>query len=109
MSLKNLFSSSDQMQIIVPKRDDETANPHPDDQRADEHFQRRLVAVDFAEAGKNQIDIFVQTALMHGAAHRGLLGGKKLKRRVQNALIVAVVKHSEGAFDAEMGRLLGAF
>ena len=63
----------------------------------------------FAEAGENQIDIFAQAALMHGAADGRLLGRKKFQRRGHDAFVVAIVKHAKGAFDAEMGRLLRAF
>ena len=97
------------MQIKVPKSDDKTADPHPDDQRADEHFQRRLIAVNFAEARENQINIFAQAALMHGAADGRLLGRKKFQRGLQDAFIVAIVKNMKGAFDAEMRRLLRTF
>ena len=72
-------------------------------------FKRRLIAIHFAEAGKNQINILAQAALMHRAADGRLLGRKKFERGTQNALIVAVVKNAKGAFDAKMGRLLRAF
>ena len=46
---------------------------------------------------------------MHGAADGGLLGWKKLERRVHHAFILAVVKHPKGAFNAPMGRLGRSF
>ena len=89
--------------------DDEAADPHPDHQRANQHFERCLVAVNFAEAGENQIDVFTQAALMHGAADGRLLGRKEFQRGRDHAFVVAIVKHPKGAFDAEVGRLLRTF
>src|SRR5512135_467341 len=45
---------------------------------------------------------------MDGAADGSLLGRKKLKRRIHDAFVVAVVKHAKGALDAKVGGLLGS-
>ena len=51
----------------------------------------------------------LKTALVHGAADGRLLGRKEFQRGRDHAFVIAIVKNPEGAFDAEVGRLLGAF
>src|SRR2546422_7440646 len=88
--------------------DDKAADPHPDNQGADENFERCLITIELAEAGENQINIFAQAALMHGATDGRLLRRKKLQRWAQDSFIVAAVKHAESTLDAKVRWLLGA-
>ena len=88
--------------------DDEAADPHPDHQRADQDFERGLIAVHFAEAGEDQINVFAQAAPMHGAADGRLLGREEFQRRCDDAFVLAIVKDAKRSVNAEVGRLLGA-
>src|ERR1051325_9378258 len=60
--------------------DDKPSDPHPDHERANQYFQRGLIAVHLAEARENQVNIFGQAALVNCAADGRLLGGKEFKR-----------------------------
>src|SRR6266545_5404411 len=90
------------------QRDDKAADPHPDNQGADENFERCLITIELAEAGENQINIFAQAALVHGATDGRLLRREKLQRWAQDSLILATVKDAESTLDAKVGCLLGA-
>ena len=63
--------------------DDKTADPDPHHQRTHQYFQCRLVFVQLAEAGEDQIYIVADRALVHGAPDRRLLGRKKFERGVE--------------------------
>src|SRR5438093_4593182 len=88
--------------------DDKAADPHPDNQGADENFERCLITIELAEAGENQINIFAQAALVHGATDGRLLRRKKLQRWAQDSLILATVKDAKSTLDAKVRWLLGA-
>jgi hypothetical protein len=88
--------------------DNEAADPHPDHQRAHQHFESRLITVDLAETRQDQIYIFVQARLMDRAADGRLLGGKKFEGWMELSLILFSMEYPETAFHAIMGRLLRA-
>ena len=58
---------------------DEATDPDPHDQRTYQHFERRLIFVQLAEAGKNQVNVVAYAAAMHGTAHRRLLRRKEFE------------------------------
>src|SRR5690242_16386320 len=87
------------------ERDDRAAEPDPDDERADENFERRAILLQFAEPRQDQIKIFRERAAMHRAPDRRLLVGKEFQRGGENADRPAAARDIENAFDAVMRRL----